>query len=102
MEGLRAHVSEEAAEKERHPGYFKGGAEHLRTLVSYAGFRNVGVKGIMAYSGPVGTLEELISVADNEEFEPDTRASIIHELREAMQPYDMGRKPRWPRAKFRL
>jgi len=92
MEALRAHVSEEAAEKERHPGYFKGGAEHLRTLVSDAGFRNVGVKKIMAYRGPVGTLEELISVADYEDIEPEKRASIIHGLREAMQPYNRGRE----------
>lgn len=96
MQALRAHVGEEAAEKERHPGYFKGGADHLQTLLSDAGFRNVGVETTMTYRGPVGTLEQLIPEADYADLEPETRATVVHELREAMLPYDMGRDSQLP------
>jgi hypothetical protein len=48
MEALRKYVSDKAAEKARHPGYFKGGANSLETLVIDAGFRNVELKELLA------------------------------------------------------
>ena len=96
MEALRRHVSTEAAEKERHPGYFQGGANLLQTLVSDAGFRDIEVKTLVEPWGSTGTLEQLIPEAAYAELEPKTRTAVVEEIREAMRPYDKGNETQLP------
>jgi hypothetical protein len=96
MEALRKHVSMERAEKERHPGYFQGGANALRKLVRDAKFRNVDVKQAVVRLGPRGTLEQLIPEEKYSDLEPKTRTAVVEDIREAMRPYDRGNETQLP------
>jgi ubiquinone/menaquinone biosynthesis C-methylase UbiE len=96
MEALRRYAGEAEAEKERHPGYFQGGASLLRAMISNAGFLDVAVKELLESWGPTGTVAELIPESNYAGLEPEIRSAVVREIREAMRAYDKGSETRLP------
>jgi len=96
MEALRKHVSDEAAEKERHPGYFQGDPTRLKTLVSDGGFNSVELKVLLEYWGPKGSLEKLIPEEDYPDLEPGVSKAVVTEIREALRSYAKGPETQLP------
>ena len=96
MEALRKHVSNEAAEKKRHPGYFQGGTDQLKEIVIAAGFQDVDVKVLMGFTGSKGMLEQLVNEEQYPELEPETRAKVVRDIREALRPFDKGSETQLP------
>ena len=96
IEALRKHIGDEVAEKKHHPGYFRGGADQLKEMVIAAGFQNVGVKVLMEFTGSKGTLEQLVSEEQYPELEPETRAKVVKDVREALRPFDKASETQIP------
>lgn len=96
MEALRKHVSNEAAEEKRHPGYFQGSTDQLKEIITAAGFQDVGVKVLMGFTGSKGTLEQLVSEEQYPELEPETRVKVVKDIREALRPFDKGSETQLP------
>lgn len=96
MEALRKHVSNEAADKKRHPGYFQGSTDQLKEIVAAAGFQDVGVQALMGFTGSKGTLEQLVNEEQYPELEPEIRNKVVKDIREALRPFDKGSETRLP------
>ena len=70
--------------------------DQLKKLVETVGFQDVVVTVLIEFMGRKGTLMQLVHEGQYPELEPEERAAVVKNIREAMQPFDKGRETQLP------